>query len=114
MYCAFAATPFPQNDWFILRVVKEKPDDFSIGFCPDYGVQEAGPAKVGSAAARRIMIRQALNEIEDNFQPVPESANRPHAFKGFEWKFRPDSPQELANTFIETVLEWEKLFRRII
>jgi hypothetical protein len=40
MCCAFATTPFPGEDWFILRLVKKDPDLVGIGFCPDYGEQD--------------------------------------------------------------------------
>ncbi len=121
MYCAFAATPFSSNDWFILRLVKESNNKFAIGFCPDYGIQENSSAENQPFTDRRKVIRSALKAIENSNKvllksaPFPQSAPRPHAFKGFETKFTmPENAEKLAQKFIDIVLEWEKLFSRII
>jgi hypothetical protein len=117
MYCAFAATPFPGDDWFILRLVKED-KSFAVGFCPDYGDQGPNGKKTHPATARRSEIRKELLKIEDFPLEVskPEIPKRKiHAFKGFERKLPPmRSPEELAELFIRTVLEWEKLFKPLV
>lgn len=122
MYCAFAATPFEGDDWFILRLVKRLDDHFSIGFCPDYGIQEKrGQPKTTVIERRREFVR-AIGKLEkDNLIPaslmwIPRAdrPSQPHAFKGLERKIKmPDSTRELANEFVKTVLQWKDLFGAI-
>lgn len=125
MYCAFAATPFDANDWFILRLVRGKdlnvPSDvFAIGFCTDYGMQDKKGSPKSLYFERRKIIKKEIKRVQrekPNFMsvPFPVSENRPHAYKGFEHKFtKPSSANELAEKFIKTVLEWENLFRLIL
>lgn len=92
MHCAFAATPFTSDDWFILRMVKRKEDHLSIGFCPDCGKQDPRSAQEKPYTTRRKEIYNDLQTIVTDhpelFQsaplPEPDSKGRPHAFKGFE------------------------------
>ena len=122
MYCAFAATPFSGDDWFILRMVKGKdktnPSEmYAIGFCLDYGKQDKRGGDSSIYTERRLSVKKDLKNIRKNNSifldaPFPESENRPHAYKGFEMKFmKPSTADELADRFIDTVLAWEKLFK---
>ena len=115
MYCALAATPFPSDDWFVLRAV-ETTGGFSIGFCPDYGRSD------DECLIRRRSISEALAEMERNhlllaYAPFPRASkpHQPHAFKGFEWKvdYTPSGP-ELAHLFVRIAAEWETLFGKLI
>lgn len=115
MYCAFAATPFTTDDWFVLRAV-ETTGGFAVGFCPDYGNNES------KSILRRKSISDALAEMERNhlllaYAPFPRAskAHQPHAFKGFEWKidYTPSGP-ELAQLFVRIATEWETLFERLL
>lgn len=122
MHCAFAATPFDTDDWFILRLVKRCLDKFSIGFCLDYGVQDR-KGQLTRITYRRRETGAAIKEMQEANPallptacwPKADKDAQPHAFKGFEWKFQmPSSADELADRFVRTVLEWERLFRMII
>ncbi|SJZ77958.1 hypothetical protein [Selenihalanaerobacter shriftii] len=123
MYCAFAATSFAGEDYFILRLVKRQSDKFSIGFCPDYGKQDKKDDDIKPFRERRKQIEQAIKEVKKenpkilNKVPFPETdaKGRTHAYKGFERKvIKPKTAEDLAEEFIITVLEWQELFKRII
>ena len=122
MYCAFAATPFEGDDWFILRMVSN-PNQFSIGFCPDYGKQDPSEAEFKPYTNRRREIYDVLLKLQLQYPyllhkapfPEPASKGQPHAFKGFEHKFPvPVSYKELADKFVETVTEWVQLLEKCI
>ncbi|MCK8828254.1 hypothetical protein MWH25_10970 [Natroniella acetigena] len=123
MYCAFAVTPFSGDDYFILRLVKRQSDKFSIGFCPDYGKQDSKQGEIKPFRKRRKNIEKAIVKIQ-NTNPqilekvsfsVADAKGRPHAYKGFERKIvKPETAEDLAEEFIITVLEWKRLFERII
>lgn len=121
MYCAFATTPFEGDDWFILRLRKRE-KKFSIGFCPDYGVQESRRAEYQPITTRRKEIQEDIRSIQIRKPmilneipfPVADSKSRPHAYKGFERECIVKDAKTLSTVFITTVLEWEKLFKLIL
>lgn len=125
MYCAFAATPFESDDWFVLRIVLDNDYDtshgrFAVGFCPDFGHQDSARGTDRKYTKRRLDMKAELQtmkfrKIHTLKVPYPESGNRPHAYKGFEYKFpNPLSGEELAKVFLVTALEWEQIFRSLI
>lgn len=120
MYCAFVATPHSLDDWFVLRLVDTKSangkNQVAIGFCLDYGIERGYNAWRHPVIERRIEISKKLKELTMhhpnilNDTPLPTFHDVPYPYKGFDLEFeRPDSPQELADLFIQTVLQWEKL-----
>lgn len=125
MYCAFAATPFPGDDWFLLRGTLtsavqggDPRNTVSIGFATDFGDQGA------EAIERRKTLRGQVAEIAarkpqssaDIPAPTgPSNGRQPHAFKGLEWKFEFfGSPRELADTFVKTVLDWQSVLSGLL
>jgi len=122
MYCAFAATPFEGNDWFILRLAKRLDDHFAIGFCPDYGIQDKRGQPQTSITRRRRELVEAVKEFEKAdmrsaslmWIPMADKPSQPHAFKGLERKLKmPGSAEELADEFVKTVLKWKDLFEAV-
>lgn len=122
MYCAFAATPFEGNDWFVLRLTRCLNDHFSIGFCPDYGIQDKRREPNTIITERRREFVKAIRELEKanlispslRWIPKADKPPQPHAFKGLERKLKmPGSAEELADEFVKTVLQWKELFETI-
>lgn len=115
MYCSFGATPFEGDDWFILRLVLTQNDKFAIGFCPDFGTQDKNSCNP-VATERRKDIWDLLKNME-NIKGIslPKKRDKVHAFKGFEKKLDiPATAEALAENYINTVLEWERLFADIL
>src|SRR5699024_5090061 len=71
MYCAFLATPYSLDDWFVLRLVESKSTRekkrVAIGFCLDYGIEKGHNAFRHPVVERRMEISKRLKTLTTQY-----------------------------------------------